>query len=319
MQPLPITIPNPCHENWNDMTPDEKGRFCGKCCKTVIDFSAKTNDEILSILKTKQDERVCGHFNADQVNQPAMLTISLLQNGQPLGFRKIFFLSLFIAFGTTLFSCRDEHNRVLSKIEIVNQPEKEKQVTMGMIMLPPDDTLKKPHQEYSLKGETSCNPFITVNGGIPALTLTGEPDVPPVSIMGDTIAIIEKDTLQPMVTTGIFASSETPDTSVATIDTFMIAQLQKESEPFQNKTNFTVYPNPGKNIFTLVFNAFEKQSWQIALYDERGGRVQKFYTAYHAKEGTQLLQLTIEQPSGIYFVACSNGVNRMLQKIVIEN
>lgn len=319
MQTLPVTIPNPCYENWNGMTPAEQGRFCSKCCKTVIDFSTKTNEEILSMLKTRQNERVCGHFNVTQLNQPATLTISLLQYGRPLGFRKIFILSLFIAFGTTLFSCRDEQNRVLGKIKIVNQPEKEKHVTMGLIMFPPHDTLKMPQEDYSLKGETSYDPTTTINRGVAPRTVTGEPDVPAVCITGDTIPVIQEDTLQPMVTTGILVFKETPDTSASTIDTSIIEKTPKLSEPFQNKTTFIVYPNPGKNTFTLELNASEKQSWKIELYDERGLRMQEFYTNYHTKKGAQLLQLNIEQPSGVYFVVCRNAVNRLLQKVVVEN
>ena len=34
-----IRIENPCHENWNLMSRNQKGRFCDSCNKTVIDFS----------------------------------------------------------------------------------------------------------------------------------------------------------------------------------------------------------------------------------------------------------------------------------------
>jgi hypothetical protein len=35
-----LQIPEPCHEDWNKMTPVHKGRFCDSCEKAVVDFTA---------------------------------------------------------------------------------------------------------------------------------------------------------------------------------------------------------------------------------------------------------------------------------------
>ncbi|HRD37580.1 MAG TPA: hypothetical protein PLC65_03020 [Bacteroidia bacterium] len=43
---MKIEINKPCHENWDAMTPNEKGAFCLVCTKDVIDFSKQTLDEI---------------------------------------------------------------------------------------------------------------------------------------------------------------------------------------------------------------------------------------------------------------------------------
>jgi hypothetical protein len=66
-----ISIPKPCHENWEAMLPEEKGRHCLSCCKTVVDFSSWDNDSILAYLKQRSTESVCGRFYTNQVEQPA--------------------------------------------------------------------------------------------------------------------------------------------------------------------------------------------------------------------------------------------------------
>ena len=63
-----IYIPNPCSENWNEMNPEEKGRFCSVCSKCVIDFTEKNASEIQQIIGEKSDESVCGRFYNHQLN-----------------------------------------------------------------------------------------------------------------------------------------------------------------------------------------------------------------------------------------------------------
>jgi hypothetical protein len=57
-------IPKPCSENWNNMTPDAKGRLCSSCEKVVIDFTSFSSKEIISYLKA--NPRACGRFSKNQ-------------------------------------------------------------------------------------------------------------------------------------------------------------------------------------------------------------------------------------------------------------
>ena len=63
-------IPKPCHENWNAMTPQEKGRHCDVCSKVVVDFTKKSQEEINHVMETAEG-KVCGNFNITQLNQEA--------------------------------------------------------------------------------------------------------------------------------------------------------------------------------------------------------------------------------------------------------
>jgi hypothetical protein len=75
-----ISIPKPCHENWDDMHPREQGRHCDACDKTVIDFTEKREKEIAEYFAEHADKRICGHFRKSQLHEkPSRLHAFLLQ------------------------------------------------------------------------------------------------------------------------------------------------------------------------------------------------------------------------------------------------
>lgn len=65
---MKIIISNPCHENWENMTPQEKGRFCAVCSKTVRDFTESSDQEVLKAFSHPEDD-ICGRFNETQLNR----------------------------------------------------------------------------------------------------------------------------------------------------------------------------------------------------------------------------------------------------------
>lgn len=65
---LQLSIPEPCHENWADMTPTEKGRFCAACQKEVVDFTNMREAELVAFFRKKKTGSVCGRFNDTQLN-----------------------------------------------------------------------------------------------------------------------------------------------------------------------------------------------------------------------------------------------------------
>lgn len=65
---MKITIPKPCHENWETMTPEEKGRFCSVCSKTVRDFTISSDQEIIEAFSDPSMD-ICGNFNTSQLNR----------------------------------------------------------------------------------------------------------------------------------------------------------------------------------------------------------------------------------------------------------
>ncbi len=118
------TIPEPCQENWDKMTPKDNGRFCMSCSKTVIDFTSMLPEEIQHYFIQNQNEKICGRFKKSQL---ASITIQIPDRilYSQTNYHKIFLLALFIAMGTTLFSCADKdgNKQKINKIEVVENTE----------------------------------------------------------------------------------------------------------------------------------------------------------------------------------------------------
>lgn len=70
-----IHIPSPCHENWNNMLPEDQGRHCLQCSKTVVDFTDWDTPAIVAYLHANATQKVCGRFNASQLDVPVEDTI----------------------------------------------------------------------------------------------------------------------------------------------------------------------------------------------------------------------------------------------------
>ena len=66
-----LHIQEPCHENWEGMSPAEQGRFCRSCAKQVIDFSRMADNQILDLL-SKAAGNTCGRFTGNQLERPLL-------------------------------------------------------------------------------------------------------------------------------------------------------------------------------------------------------------------------------------------------------
>lgn len=66
---IQLSIPTPCHENWDKMSPVEKGKFCGSCQKQVVDFTKMSDREVAQFFKKPSTGSVCGRFMSDQLER----------------------------------------------------------------------------------------------------------------------------------------------------------------------------------------------------------------------------------------------------------
>jgi len=66
-QKIQISIPEPCHESWQNMTPVEKGRFCASCQKTVLDFTYLSDNEIINLVN--KNDNLCVRLKETQIDR----------------------------------------------------------------------------------------------------------------------------------------------------------------------------------------------------------------------------------------------------------
>lgn len=120
---IKVSIPKPCQENWNNMTPNEQGAFCKMCAKPVIDFTQKSVQELKQYLMDRKNEKICGRVNSDQLDvfshKTIALNIPLNIIPNRLSLNNAFAIALFITFGTTLFSCNTQQGELVGKIATV--------------------------------------------------------------------------------------------------------------------------------------------------------------------------------------------------------
>ncbi|WP_353777033.1 energy transducer TonB [Winogradskyella sp. 3972H.M.0a.05] len=116
-----LSIPNPCHEDWNAMTPKDKGRFCSSCDKVVIDFTKLSDYEIQDFIEANRHKQLCGHFKQSQL-QSINLRIPSDVIQKEHNAIHLFTLLLLIVMGTSLFSCTTNTNdtKKIDSVEVVD-------------------------------------------------------------------------------------------------------------------------------------------------------------------------------------------------------
>lgn len=115
-----LQIPEPCHENWKEMTLVEKGRFCGSCQKEVMDFTNMSDQQIMAFFRKPTTSAVCGRFQDDQLNRD----IALPKKRIP--WVKYFFQFALPAF---LLSMKTTAQAQKGKVKVESTPHR----TMGMV------------------------------------------------------------------------------------------------------------------------------------------------------------------------------------------
>lgn len=126
-----ISIPKPCNENWNSMSPNKNGRFCNSCNKTVIDFTKMNNPEIQKYFsENSNNDRICGHFKFNQIETKESNKHYNLKNRisqikiKPIKAVAMFFLSILFTLSSCMGKARIDGEVTLSSNDTINKNDK---------------------------------------------------------------------------------------------------------------------------------------------------------------------------------------------------
>ena len=301
-----VRIPEPCHEDWNKMQPDAKGKFCNSCNKSVFDFSNKTDNEIRDILIEHKDQKVCGHFKKSQINRPLNITININTLPRNISITKAFGIALFIVFGTLLFSCTDEKGAKIDGIEIVDS------TINGTVAIPPPppneliDSMIPMTGEPVVETEPMYNYQNTVAGGISyeeiPVVQTPPPPPPVEQVLGGLIAY------------EIYTPDSVPTDSIISNDFKKIA----DQSPVNKPKVFNVYPNPNTGEFTIKYDLLKRSDVRITIFNMNGSLVKSVVNIAGQYEGQYHVPVNLnELPNGIYIVSLINSGTQSTERLVI--
>ena len=124
-----LHIPKPCNENWENMDPNEKGRHCLSCQKTVHDFTNWETQDIADYIKNRGS--VCVRLNEEQLAPKRSKSWRFISARVAAGLTMV--LALFPAFGQ-----QKKKPKAQKPVVRDNEP-----ILMGDIIYVPDSLVKK--------------------------------------------------------------------------------------------------------------------------------------------------------------------------------
>ncbi|MGZ3863510.1 MAG: hypothetical protein ACXVPN_08820 [Bacteroidia bacterium] len=103
---MKLSINEPCHEDWNGMTPNNKGAFCHSCAKDVVDFSKMGTAQIKNFFSKREESgKICGRFKENQLQELSF--DDFFSRFRYWNFSRKFAVIFFMAFSFWLFSGPD--------------------------------------------------------------------------------------------------------------------------------------------------------------------------------------------------------------------
>jgi hypothetical protein len=134
-----IRIASPCNARWEDMTGDERARFCGSCRKNVYNLSAMTRTEITTLVREKEGQ-FCGRFY--QRPDGRMLTADCPEGGRRRRDRitrvcRAACAAVLVFFGVKIQANAEDTNKASGTNRCVMGDIAGPTTTMGMVAPPP--------------------------------------------------------------------------------------------------------------------------------------------------------------------------------------
>lgn len=335
---LTLTIPEPCGENFNAMTPVKGGKFCGSCEKTIVDFRTMSDGQILNFYK-KSNGKICGVFAERQLNRAmpfpmevkpnrnwkavAALTAGLMFSGGLMAQSTMPTVGKIVVVEQSIGKKATDKNETSTPNRIVRGVVKDaenepliganvmiKGITIGVatdfdglfeIAIPAD--LTEVELEISYTGfETQTLLF---NKKYPFPDKKIEIELTAGLVLGEMIMGIvayHPGEVAPICETKV---EETDNLIEINPD------LQAKGIPAENQ--MTIYPNPFVEDFKVEYKFATKGDYLFHLYDTNGRLL--FAKLYHLAKGKQTVELDIATQKlvdGVYILQISDERDMIL-------
>lgn len=331
-----IRVPEPCNEDWNKMSPNEKGRFCASCATSVVDFSKMSDEELKVFLINNKGQKTCGHFKQSQLNKPVNITVDLRQMPSNMNATYKFVMALFIVFGSLLFSCTDLNGNRVKEIKI--EDNEEKSYVMGMMVMPPppevvvdtliEEELPPPpvmvgYEEGEMMGAVAFDYDYEDDSLTGDVIVVEEPNFSPIDScsfdgvekVGFSPPLIIPDTInEDQIVLGEMYLIRCEET-----ETIFDGSKFNDKSTIQLVTDWKVFPNPSNGNTTIQYYLQQKANVRLDVFDVNGKHITTLVNMndqhtgiYHIPfDGTDL-------PNGIYTISLIiNGV-QSAEKLIVE-
>ena len=311
MKKISLTITDPCSENWDQMSANEKGRFCSSCRKTVIDFREMSDRQLAEFFKNPPG-MVCGRFYQDQLERP----ISLPRKRIP--WLRYFFTISLPAFVLLLKSCGQKS--IIGKIIPAIEKSQKKMELQGDIVAYPTDTMAiqkmRPAGDKILlsemvKEEGLIDPVLQQ----PSADTLSEPITVKESLPMDTVTIIH----YPQIMMGkIMMGGISTKTTMMEINKTGVHEMKK-SGPVPG---FLVYPNPvsAGSLVTLSLNEGLQMPELVEIFSGSGQLIASIRQNPSVQATVFNLTIPSATTTGMYFIRLTrkDWQKPLTQKIIVR-
>jgi hypothetical protein len=232
-----ISVPKPCHEDWNAMSQKEIGRFCGSCEKVVVDFTTMSETELKDYFITHTHEKTCGHFKQSQLaitipKHQEVLTKLYITTETNISSRFFRVPILFaISIVMTIAGCKLEaRNKPNGAAPQAKQTDSTSIMTMGKVVRPQTDTII----ELELLGEVAAAPIVDSTKA----TIKGKAEIQPSLIKEQKCQDLKTDTTRTItehIIMGMIYKEPVPEAEIELIDSLKIQTDSTLTTPKRKK------------------------------------------------------------------------------------
>ncbi|MEO8770096.1 MAG: carboxypeptidase-like regulatory domain-containing protein [Ferruginibacter sp.] len=283
---IQIQVDHPCSENWNQMTPNTQGSFCNSCKKTVIDFTAMTDNQLMEYFKNNPSG-TCGRFNTDQLTNLIAMPVKRIP------WAKYFFQ---ISLPALLLGFRANAQRAIKKyqqpITIVSKFSSQPMAFQSTLLLTGKitntDGKPVPYASVMIKGSTKG--IAADSNGVFKLRLSGNESVLEITAAGYKnksvtitagyedieldIAMSDAILLAPVIM--VSRASYTMGAYTSGIYVYRSGSMEGKNNPvIANTASLTLFPNPVNKNGTLTIKWKSKVSNDqlVTIYNASGQKM----------------------------------------------